>query len=90
MAFITPYEHNGFTFPEAYIKAIIENCDAQETKIKLLVYANLTCKTDGKDHIAELFKYFPSDLASWLGNPIEGVYNKLQASGEYPDATWNV
>jgi hypothetical protein len=90
MAFITPYSHNGFTYPEAYCKAIVAYCDSKDLAIHVLVYADINCREGKFEPITKVQHILPSDLDAWQGNPVEGAYQKLEASQLYPAATWNV
>ena len=90
MAFTSPCTHNGYTYPNAYYKATIARMDASHVVIRLEIYPDAACRKDGYAYLTEQLQVLPSDLDNWSVNPIEGCYSKLQASGIYPDATWNV
>ncbi len=92
MAFITPLAAHGYTYPAAYIKAHIAHCDAQRTVIKLTVWPTQADRTNGAEPVRydNDLRQFPTDLQMQADNPVAYAYALLEASGEFPDATWNV
>lgn len=92
MAFITPLTAHGYTYPQAYIKAHIAHCDAQRTVVKLTVWPTQADRESGAEPVRydSDLRQFPTDLELQSNNPIDYAYKSLEASGEFPDATWNV
>jgi len=92
MAFITPLEVAGRSYPAAYIKATIARCDNKQTVLKLQAWETRELREQGVPPLA-----WDSDLRSpeteldlQTANPVEYAYKLLEASGEFPEATWNV
>ena len=52
-------------------------------------YVSAEDKAAGKPPIATLYKHFAREDVESI-NPLDYGYKLLQASGLYPDATWNV
>ena len=92
MAIINSFTSNGYTYSQAYIKAHIMYCDAQRTVIKLTVWPTQADRTNGAEPVRydSDLRQFPTDLQMQADNPIAYAYQLLEASGEFPEATWNV
>ena len=91
MAFITPLEVAGRSYPSAYIKATIARCDTKQTVIKLQAWETMELREQGVPSLPypdDLRVLDTADLPS--ANPVDYGYQLLEASGEFPDATWNV
>jgi hypothetical protein len=92
MAFLTPLEVAGRNYPAAYIKAAIARCDTKQTVLKLQAWETMELREQGVPPLS-----WDSDLRSYetnldlqAVNPVDYGYKLLAASGEFPDATWNV
>ena len=92
MAFLTPLEVAGRSYPAAYIKATIARCDSNQVVIKLDAW-----ETQGLREQKVPALNWSNDLRSYETNPdlqsvnpVDYAYKLLEASGEFPDATWNV
>ena len=92
MAFLTPLEVAGRNYPAAYIKATIARCDTKQTVIKLQAWETTELREQGVPPLS-----WDSDLRSYETNldlqsvnPVDYGYKLLEASGEFPEATWNV
>ncbi len=92
MAFTTPLVAHGYTYSQAYIKAHIAHCDSQRTVIKLTVWPTQADRTNGAEPVRydNDLRQFPTDLQMQADNPVDYGYKLLEASGEFPEATWNV
>lgn len=90
MAFKTSYTHLGYTYAEAYVKAYIAHCNTQVTRVCLNVYPNAAIRHAGHPPVAEIFIDFETSMSMQADNPLEYAYTKLEQSGLYPDATWNI
>ena len=97
MAFTLPLTLNGELQAAAYIKATVAYADATKLVVKLTVWASQASRTNGKEPVPS--NWLPSgfieqpslvpDLELVANNPVDYVYKLLEASGEFPDATWN-
>jgi len=92
MAFLTPLEVAGRNYPSAYVKATIARCDSKQVVIKLEAWETQALRQEGVPALN-----WPNDLRSLAtnmdlqaANPVDYGYKLLEASGEFPDATWNV
>ena len=92
MAIINSFTSNGYTYSQAYIKAHIMYCDAQRTVIKLTVWPTQADRTNGAEPVRydSDLRQFPTDLQMQADNPIAYAYQLLEASGQFPEATWNI
>jgi hypothetical protein len=96
MAFTTPLTINGEAQAAAYIKAYIRHGDAQRTVVQLEVYTNQAARNNGALPVPDSFltintlHSFTTDLNLEAANPVDYAYKLLEASGLFPDATWNV
>ncbi len=92
MAFLTPLEVAGRNYPAAYIKATIARCDSKQVVIRLEAWETQELREQKVPPLS-----WDSDLRSYetnldlqAANPVDYGYKLLEASGEFPDATWNV
>lgn len=92
MAFTTELSVNGRNYPAAYIKATVARCDTTQTVLKLEAWETQALRQEGVPALN-----WPNDLRSLAtnmdlqaDNPVDYAYQLLEASGEFPDATWNV
>ncbi len=92
MAFLTPLTVNGRSYPSAYIKATIARCDTKQTVLKLQAWETQELREQDVPSLP-----YPNDLRSYETNldlqsvnPVDYGYKLLEASGEFPDATWNI
>lgn len=92
MAFLTPLEVAGRSYPAAYIKATIARCDTKQTVLKLQAWETQELREQGVTPIAwdNDLRVFDTALDLQADNPIDYGYKLLEASGEFPEATWNV
>ena len=91
MAFLTPLEVAGRNYPAAYIKATIARCDTKQTVIKLQAWETMELREQGVPSLPypdDLRVLDTADLPS--ANPVDYGYQLLEASGEFPEATWNI
>lgn len=98
MAFTLPLTLNGELQAAAYIKATVAYADATKLVVKLTVWASQASRTNGKEPVPS--NWLPSgfieqpslvpDLELQANNPVDYGYKLLEASGEFPDATWNI
>ena len=92
MAFLTPLTANGRSYPAAYVKATVATSSAQQTVLKLQAWETQELREQGVPPLA-----WDNDLRSpqtnldlQAVNPVDYGYQLLAASGEFPDATWNI
>ena len=92
MAFLTPLTVNGRSYPSAYIKATIARCDTKQTVLKLQAWETQELREQGVPSLP-----YPNDLRSYetnldlqAANPVDYGYQLLEASGQFPEATWNI
>lgn len=92
MAFLTPLEVAGRSYPAAYIKATIARCDTKQTIIKLEAWETQELREAGVTPLAwdRDLRSYETNLDLQAANPVDYGYKLLEASGEFPDATWNV
>lgn len=92
MAFLTPLEVAGRSYPAAYIKATIARCDNKQTIIKLEAWETQELREAGVTPLAwdRDLRSPQTELDLQAANPVDYGYKLLEASGEFPDATWNV
>lgn len=92
MAFLTPLEVAGRSYPAAYIKATIARCDSNQVVIKLAAWETQELreqKVSPLNWTTDLRSY-ETDLNLQADNPVDYAYKLLENSGLYPEATWNV
>ena len=98
MAFTTPLTINGEQQPAAYIRASIRLSNSQRTVVQLEVWTSQASRQAGGQPIPHSWlpsgfndiPQFPTDLELQNNNPVEYAYKLLEASGLFPEATWNV
>jgi hypothetical protein len=91
MAFLTPLEVAGRNYPAAYIKATIARCDTKQTVLRLQAWETQELREQGVPALSWSDDLRSFDTISLVSdNPIDYGYKLLEASGEFPDATWNV
>lgn len=96
MAFTTPLtitqEGYSESYTAAYIKAEIRLCTPQTTVVQLKVWESAAKRTAGAPPLRydNDLRSFTTQLALQANNPVAYAYELLEASGEFPDATWNV
>ena len=98
MAFTLPLTLNGEQQSAAYIKATLACADATIVVIKLQVWTSQASRTNGGEPVPS--NWLPTDFSELVqltsnldlanSNPVDYAYKLLEASGLYPDATWNV
>lgn len=92
MAFITPLEVAGRSYPKAYIKATIARCDTKQTIIKLEAWETQELREAGVSPLAwdRDLRSPQTELELQADNPVDYAYKLLEASGEFTKAAWNV
>ena len=92
MAFLTPLEVAGRNYPAAYIKATIARCDTKQVVIKLEAWETQELREAGVTPLAwdRDLRSYETNLDLQSVNPVDYGYKLLEASGEFPDATWNI
>lgn len=91
MAFLTPLEVAGRSYPAAYVKVTVATSSAQQTVLKLQAWETQELREQGVPSLPypnDLRVLATSDVPS--ANPVDYGYQLLEASGEFPDATWNI
>ena len=92
MAFITPLEVAGRSYPKAYIKATIARCDTKQTVIKLEAWETQELREQKVSPLAwdRDLRSPQTELELQADNPVDYAYKLLEASGEFTKAAWNV
>ena len=92
MAFTTELSVNGRNYPAAYIKATVARCDNKQVVIKLEAWETQELREAGVTPLAwdRDLRSYETNLDLQAANPVDYGYKLLEASGEFPDATWNV
>ena len=92
MAFTTELIVNGRTYSAAYIKATAVSCNINTTTIHLEVWETQSLRQDGVPSLIwpQSLRVLDTSMTLQADNPIEYAYNLLEASAEFPNATWNV
>lgn len=92
MAFLTPLEVAGRSYPKAYIKATIARCDTKQTVIKLEAWETQELREAGVTPLAwdRDLRSPQTELELQADNPVDYAYKLLEASGEFTKAAWNV
>ena len=91
MAFTTELSVNGRNYPAAYVKATVATSSAQQTVLKLQAWETQELREQDVPSLPypnDLRVVDTADLPS--ANPVDYGYQLLAASGEFPEATWNV
>jgi len=91
MAFLTELIINGRTYEAAYVKATVARSDAATTVVKLQAWETQALRESGVPPLSwnDDLRAFTTATAP-SDNPIDYGYQLLEASGLYPDATWNI
>lgn len=96
MAFTTPLtittEGYSKTHAAAYIKATVRLCTPSNTVVQLQVWESQAERTAGAPPLRydNDLRTFATQLELQANNPVAYAYALLEASDEFPDATWNV
>ena len=92
MAFLTPLEVAGRNYPAAYIKATIARCDNKQVVIRLEAWETQELREAGVTPLAwdRDLRSYETNLDLQAVNPVDYGYKLLEASGEFPEASWNV
>lgn len=92
MAFLTPININGRDYESAYIKATLAKSSARQTVIFLEAWESQELRAAQVPSLP-----FPDNLVVVNdlqdlpnNNPVDYAYKLLEASGEFPEATWNI
>ena len=91
MAFSTPLTVDGRSYPAAYVKVTVATSSAQQTVLKLQAWETQELREQGVPSLPypnDLRMVTTADLPS--ANPVDYGYQLLEASGEFPEATWNI
>jgi hypothetical protein len=91
MALLTPLTVNGRSYPAAYVKVTVATSSAQQTVLKLQAWETQELREQGVPSLPypnDLRVLATSDVPS--DNPVDYGYQLLEASGEFPEATWNI
>jgi len=91
MALLTPITINGRSYPAAYVKVTVATSSAQNTVLKLQAWETQELREQGVPSLPypnDLRVLATSDVPSV--NPVDYGYQLLEASGEFPEATWNI
>lgn len=92
MAYLTPLEVAGRSYPKAYIKATIARCDSKQVVLKLESWESQELREQKVPPLnwdSDL-RSPPTELELQADNPVDYAYKLLEASGEFPEATWNI
>ena len=92
MAFLTPLEVAGRSYPAAYVKATIARCDTKQTVLKLQAWETQKLRETGVPPLAwdNDLRSPTTELDLQAANPVDYAYKLLEASGEFTKAAWNV
>ena len=92
MAFLTPLEAAGRSYPAAYIKATIARCDTKQVVIKLEAWETQELREQKVTPLnwSNDLRSYETNLDLQSVNPVDYGYQLLAASGEFTDATWNI
>jgi len=92
MAFLTPININGRDYEAAYIKATLAKSSARQTVIFLEAWESQELRAAQVPSLP-----FPDNLVVVNdlqdlpnSNPVDYAYKLLEASGKFPEATWNI
>ncbi len=89
MAFTTSIElPSGLVAVDSYCSIQVNSSKPTVTVI-CDFYVSAKSKSDGKPPITTLYKQFARQDVE-AANPLDYGYKLLEASGEFPEATWNV
>lgn len=92
MAFVTSITNErGRVFNQAYIRAQVARCNKESCIVVCEIWEDDESRQQYPMNPDSLFtRIFTTDLNIVSNNPIEYAYKLLEASGEFPGATWNV
>ena len=98
MAFTLPLTINGEAQAAAYVKATIARCNTQTTVVQLQTWTSQASRTNGGQSVPDNWlpsgfnslEVFTTGLNLQSENPVDYAYQLLEASGKYPEATWNI
>ena len=92
MAFTTELSVNGRSYPAAYIKATIARCDNKQVVIKLEAWETQELREQKVTPLnwSNDLRSYETNLDLQAVNPVDYGYQLLEASGEFPEATWNI
>jgi len=92
MAYINSTEAYGRSYPEAYIRVISCEFTKQLTTIKTEGWESQALREENLPALAGIGQeiVLATDMELTADNPIAYAYKLLEASGRFPDATWNV
>lgn len=91
MALLTSLTVNGRSYPAAYVKVTVATSSAHNTVLKLQAWETQELREQGVPSLP-----YPNDLRVVdtidlpSANPVDYGYQLLEASGKFPEATWNV
>ena len=92
MAFLTPLEVAGRSYPAAYIKATIARCDNKQVVIRLEAWETQELREQKVPPLnwSNDLRSYETNLDLQSVNPIAYSYTLLEQSGQFPEATWNI
>ncbi len=92
MAFLSPYTNSrGRTFPSAYLKVQVAQCSMQSCHVIFAVWEDQASRQSHPLVPDSTFdKTYETVAEMAASNPLDYAYQLADASGEWPDATWNV
>ena len=92
MAFLTPLEVAGRSYPAAYIKATVARCDTTQTVLKLEAWETQALRQEGVPALnwSNDLRSLATNMDLQADNPVDYAYKLLEASGEFTKAAWNV
>ena len=92
MAFLTPITANGRSYPAAYVKVTVARSSAQQTVLKLQAWETQELREQKVSPLnwSNDLRSYETNLDLQSVNPVDYGYKLLEASGEFPEATWNV
>ena len=92
MAFTTELSVNGRSYPAAYVKVTVARSSAQQTVLKLQAWETQELREQKVSPLnwSNDLRSYETNLDLQSVNPVDYGYKLLEASGEFPEATWNV
>lgn len=83
---------SGRTIEDAYCKVVVHYADAASTTLIIKVWETAAERQDlPSNPLAEFeSQRILATVALPAANPVDYGYQLLEASGEFPEATWNV
>lgn len=91
MAFTTELTIQGRVYPDAYIKIDYITTSTRGTTCVLTAWDSQAAREAGYASLmwtSNLINFDTTDLSA--ANPIAYAYAQLEASGQFPSATWNI